>query len=68
MRQTCSEVRIGIDTGGTFTDIVMSIGSKIFTHKILSDPQEPARAVLQGIRQILEKSGISKQQDIEIIH
>lgn len=68
MRQTCSEVRIGIDTGGTFTDIVMSIGSKIFTHKILSDPQEPARAVLQGIRQILEKSGISKHQDIEIIH
>ena len=68
MRQTCSEVRIGIDTGGTFTDIVMSIGSKIFTHKILSDPQEPARTVLQGIRQILEKNGISKHQDIEIIH
>ena len=47
MRKTCSEVKIGIDTGGTFTDIVMSIDDKIFTNKILSNPQEPASTVLQ---------------------
>ena len=68
MRKTCSEVKIGIDTGGTFTDIVMSIDDKIFTNKILSNPQEPAFTVLQGIHQILEKNGVDEHQHIEIIH
>ena len=59
MRKTCSEVKIGIDTGGTFTDIVMSIDDKIFTNKILSNPQAPAITVLQGLHQILEKNGVA---------
>ena len=32
---------IGVDTGGTFTDIVMRINGDLFTHKVLSTPQNP---------------------------
>ena len=44
---------IGVDTGGTFTDIVMRINGDLFTHKVLSTPQNPALAVIQGVREIL---------------
>lgn len=39
----------GVDTGGTFTDFVLSDGR---THKVLSTPDDPARAVLQGLREL----------------
>ena len=32
---------IGVDTGGTFTDIVMRIDGDLFIHKVLSTPQNP---------------------------
>ena len=44
---------IGVDTGGTFTDIVMRIDDDLFTHKVLSTPQNPALAVIQGISEIV---------------
>ncbi|MCY3744330.1 MAG: hydantoinase/oxoprolinase family protein [Candidatus Poribacteria bacterium] len=44
---------IGVDTGGTFTDIVMRINGELFTHKVLSTPQNPAHAVIQGVSEIL---------------
>ncbi len=44
---------IGVDTGGTFTDIVMRINGDLFTHKVLSTPQNPAHAVIQGVSEIL---------------
>ena len=44
---------IGVDTGGTFTDIVMRIDGDLFTHKVLSTPQNPALAVIQGVSEIV---------------
>ena len=44
---------IGVDTGGTFTDIVMRINGDLFTHKVLSTPQNPALAVIQGVSEIV---------------
>ena len=48
-------LRIGVDTGGTFTDLVLDAGESfpLFTHKLLSTPDDPARAVLNGIAAIL---------------
>ncbi len=51
--QTAVVKSIGVDTGGTFTDIVMRIDGDLFTHKVLSTPQNPALAVIQGVREIL---------------
>ncbi|HEX2242148.1 MAG TPA: hydantoinase/oxoprolinase N-terminal domain-containing protein, partial [Gammaproteobacteria bacterium] len=38
-----------IDTGGTFTDFVYLDGADLRVHKVLSTPQAPERAILQGI-------------------
>jgi N-methylhydantoinase A len=46
-------VVIGIDTGGTFTDLVAVVGGKLRVHKVLSTPDDPARAVFEGMRAIL---------------
>lgn len=49
-------MRIGIDTGGTFTDFVVfdPKTKQLSTFKILSTPDDPARAILQGLAQIKE--------------
>ncbi|MGQ9548311.1 MAG: hydantoinase/oxoprolinase family protein [Roseiflexus sp.] len=40
---------IGIDIGGTFTDFVLLRDGRVTVHKILSTPDDPARALLQGV-------------------
>ena len=59
--------KIGVDTGGTFTDIVMCINDTLFTHKVLSTPQNPAHAVIQGVGEILRLHNTGMQQ-LEIVH
>jgi N-methylhydantoinase A len=48
-------LRIGIDTGGTFTDVVAidEATGEIFTTKTPSTPHDPSVGVLDGIRKIL---------------
>ena len=58
---------IGVDTGGTFTDIVMRIDGDLFTHKVLSTPQNPALAVIQGVSEILHMHGTDTQR-LDIVH
>ena len=58
---------IGVDTGGTFTDIVMRIDGNLFTHKVLSTPQNPALAVIQGVREILRMHGTDTER-LDIVH
>jgi len=46
-------VLVGIDTGGTFTDLVAIIGDEIRVHKVLSTPADPADAVIRGLHEML---------------
>jgi N-methylhydantoinase A len=49
--------RIGIDTGGTFTDVVaIDEAGHVRTTKTPSTPDDPSRALLQGIRKILAEA------------
>src|SRR5579862_7593816 len=43
---------VGIDTGGTFTGFILFDGRGIRTYKVLSTPDDPSRAVLQGLREL----------------
>jgi N-methylhydantoinase A len=43
---------VGVDTGGTFTDLVMSVDGRLHIHKLLSTPQNPAQAILAGLEAI----------------
>ena len=52
-------LRIGIDTGGTFTDVVAidEATGEILTTKTPSTPHDPSVGVLDGIRKILRLAG-----------
>ncbi len=43
---------VGVDTGGTFTDIVYRDGATVGRFKLLSTPDDPARAVLVGLTEL----------------
>jgi N-methylhydantoinase A len=50
-------VRVGIDTGGTFTDVVSLDGEGNFTRlKVPSTPGDPARALIEGLERTLAAS------------
>lgn len=42
----------GVDIGGTFTDIVLSSEGRLVIHKLLSTPDDPSRAMLEGLTMI----------------
>ena len=48
-------VRIGVDTGGTFTDFVICEDGRLTTLKVLSTPDNPSRAILSGLREYLAR-------------
>ena len=64
---SAGKVRIlGIDTGGTFTDLVfMESGGNLRRWKVLSTPSDPSRAIIQGLRELL---GDFKPEELEIVH
>lgn len=43
---------LGIDTGGTFTDFVYYDGRSLTTRKVLSTPDDPVRAIMQGLENL----------------
>ena len=47
-------VLVGIDTGGTFTDVVVVRDMRLTIHKEPSTPDNPAEAVLQGLRNVFD--------------
>jgi N-methylhydantoinase A len=53
------DLRIAVDIGGTFTDVVLEEGGKRLTRKLLTTPQRPEEAVLDGVRLILADAGRS---------
>jgi N-methylhydantoinase A/oxoprolinase/acetone carboxylase beta subunit len=58
-----AEVRIGVDTGGTFTDFVIVRGGVLSTKKLPSTPDNPSRAILEGTAEFLGAPG-----RLQIIH
>ena len=61
-------IRIGIDTGGTFTDLVAfapASGSLAF-HKVATTPEDPARGIIRGIREIVDRAG-ARAEEIELL-
>jgi N-methylhydantoinase A/oxoprolinase/acetone carboxylase beta subunit len=50
------EIRIGVDTGGTFTDFVIATDGALEVRKIPSTPDDPSQAILHGIQEYMETS------------
>lgn len=54
---------VGVDIGGTFTDLVLSRNGRLQIHKLLSTPDNPARAMLDGLDTITP-GGLSALQQV----
>ncbi|MFI5398496.1 MAG: hydantoinase/oxoprolinase family protein [Candidatus Binatia bacterium] len=44
---------VGVDTGGTFTDLIAFLGTEMRTLKVLSTPSDPTVAVFRGLDELL---------------
>jgi N-methylhydantoinase A/oxoprolinase/acetone carboxylase beta subunit len=56
-------IRIGVDTGGTFTDLVKLGPDGIVVHKVRSTPDDPAEAILGGIGDVGGAEG-----NVDVVH
>ncbi len=56
--------RFGVDTGGTFTDFVHLSGTTLIVHKERSTPDDPSRAILQGL-DVLAGASLARA---EVVH
>ena len=64
-----ADFRIGVDIGGTFTDIVfLGDDGRVLTRKVASTPDDYSRAVLNGIRAGIEELNISPASVSEVGH
>ena len=62
-------VRVGVDIGGTFTDIVLTRpDGTLLVNKTSSTPDDPARAVVSGLAALLRGAGIAPAGVSEIVH
>src|SRR5277367_4554489 len=61
--------RLGIDVGGTFTDLVLvTQDGRTATRKVLSTSGNYAEANFAGIREVLQEAGITGNSVKELIH
>ena len=59
-------MRIGIDSGGTFTDfVVLHNTGQIESFKLRSNPQSPAAVILEGIRRVI---AATKTKRADVVH
>ena len=65
MAQTAN---LGVDIGGTFTDVVLEIDEALFSAKVLTTYAAPEAAILDGLAQVCAKAGITPAQITRIIH
>ena len=59
-------MRLAIDIGGTFTDIVLEDNYNLFTKKVLTSTAQPEVAVIEGVVELLQENKI-KSSDIKMI-
>jgi N-methylhydantoinase A len=65
---TQQSVRLGVDIGGTFTDVVIEVGAASFSTKVLTTYIAPENAIIDGMQQVCAKAGIDPSQINQIIH
>lgn len=61
--------RVGVDIGGTFTDIVfLSADGTLHTKKISSSVDNYARAITEGIAEVFQETGVDGSVVEEVLH
>ena len=61
-------MRLAIDIGGTFTDIVLENQNNLITKKVLTSIAKPEVAVIEGVSELLDENNITSSEIKMIIH
>jgi len=61
-------VRLGVDIGGTFTDVVLERGEDLFSTKVLTTYSAPEEAIVEGMARVCAQAQIDPAQITQIIH
>ena len=65
---TATSCRVGVDIGGTFTDIALDVGGVLHSTKILTDYELPERAILTGVKTVIDAAGLKLSDIDQLIH
>jgi N-methylhydantoinase A len=61
--------RIGFDVGGTFTDFALQADDgRLLTGKRLTTPDDPARACVEGLRELVARAGLGWSDLVQAVH
>ncbi len=63
-----SSTRMGVDIGGTFTDVVLEVGDQQYSAKVLTTYMAPEDAIIDGMQQVCEQARIQPSRIEQIIH
>ena len=58
--------RVGVDVGGTNTDLVLESDRGVFVHKVQSTPHDQSVGVLKGLLELCEMAGVTRD-DIDVV-
>ena len=61
-------IRLGVDIGGTFTDVVLEDGTARHSTKVLTTYGAPENAIVEAILRVCTKAGVTTTQIGQIIH
>ncbi len=63
------QIRVGVDIGGTFTDLVLLLpDGSLATYKLPTTPHDFGRAVVEGVRAMLAQAAIAPDRLEEVVH
>ena len=65
---TAGSFALGIDIGGTFTDLVLDGAQGRHALKVLTTPDDPSRAVVEGVRTLLAQSKVDAASVGRVVH
>lgn len=61
-----TQIRLGADIGGTFTDIALDCRGQMYSTKVLTNYAAPEQAILDGMDVVLAEAGVG-YGDLEIV-
>jgi N-methylhydantoinase A len=67
-RKSSQTARIGVDIGGTFTDVALEVGDRRFTTKTLTTSRAPEEGVLSALHAVISEAGIEPGGVSVVIH
>ena len=68
-QEKSQKFRVGIDIGGTFTDIIF-IGDDgtVYTKKTLSTPGDYSQGIITGTEEVIQEHGLNASDIEEVVH